>query len=394
MGAKTEIWYLMPALMVGGTERTLVELANELDQRRFDATIWTFFDDNALASELDDHVDHRTLGAQWADPEVDAETERPASPLDYVRVPVRFLRIARAERPDVIQSFLTFDNVVARVAGLLSPETVVVSGNRLVPGDDPPLKQRLDDWTLSLADHVVSNSEAGAHYVRRHGVDLERVSVIKNGRDLSAYGRSTANLRESLGLEPTTRIVGTVGRLVERKGHQELLDAWTEIAAERSDVHLVIVGDGPERDALRRRAERNGVADRVSLLGTRDDVPDLLGDFDVFAFPSRSEGLPGALVEAMAAELPIVTTPVDGNAELITDGETGLHVPVRDPSALADALRRLLDDPELAQRLGKRAGETAREEYAIERLVSDFERLYDRLTGRRDATARPVAGPP
>ena len=384
------VWYLLPALLVGGTERTVVDLANGLDEERYDVTLWTFFERNQLDGDLDPAVTHRTLGARWRDDSEGVPTDqRPADPLDYVRVPVRFIREARRVCPDVIHSFLTFDNVVARIAGLASPGSIVISGNRLVPVDDR-LRERLDDLTVFLADHVVANSEAGARYVRRRGLGDTDVSVITNGRDLDAYGAGSAGIRESLGIG-NAPVVGTVGRLVERKGHHDLIDAWPAVRERHPDAHLVIVGDGPEREALARRAEANGCAGSVHLLGTRTDVPSLLGDFDAFVFPSYGEGLPGALVEAMAAGLPIAATPVDGNAELIEDGVTGLHLSVRDPDSIAAAVCRLLADHDGAGALGDRARERALAEFSIDRMVDDFEALYDRLLGvEREADRLPA----
>lgn len=364
--SKTEVWYLIGTLAVGGTERTLVDLANGVDRTRFDPTVWTIADPGPLASDLDADVPVRSLGATGK---------------HDVRAPLQFVRALRAERPDVLQSFLFFDNTLARLASVFAPDVTVVTGVREVPENPDPVRSTVRRVTRPLSDRIVSNSAAGARFVTERGADDRKVHIVRNGRDLDAYASAAAseNLRPQLGIPADAPLVGTVGRLVERKGHHDLLKAWPTVLEAHPDAHLVVVGDGPERDALRRHARELSCEGSVHLPGTRDDVPELLDAFDLFAFPSHYEGLPGALLEAMAAGLPIVTTPVDGNAELVRDGESGRHVPVRDPEALAGAIRDLLSNSEDAEKLGEQARRRANAEFDLDAMVSQFEALYGDL---------------
>jgi glycosyltransferase involved in cell wall biosynthesis len=377
----TAIWYLITALSVGGTEHTLIDLVNGLDRSRYDVTIWTIFEQNPLAADLDDDIRVRSLGAQGVTPSDRNEyVQRARDPFDYVRAPLRFLRAVRAEQPSVLQSFLLYDNVIARIAGTVSPNTTVVTGVREVPKSQGIAKALLDRVTTPLSDLIVSNSMAGAEFAADRGASPERIAVIRNGRRTGAYSDVASNdLRDELDVSVDGPIVGTVGRLVERKGHRDLLSAWPGIRRRHPDARLLIVGDGPERDSLTRHAAELGCRDSVRFLGVRDDVPELLDLIDLFVFPSHYEGLPGALLEAMAAGLPIVTTPVDGNAELVTNYETGLHVSVRAPSEIEWAVVRLLENPSLSASLGDAAGARARAEFTVDRMVDEFERFYDRL---------------
>jgi len=361
---RTQVWYLIGTLAVGGTERTLVDLVNGLDRDRFAPTVWTIAEPGPLADEIDDTVPVRSLGA--------------ASKVDP-RPALRLARELRRERPAILQSFLYFDNVLARLVGQVSPRTTVVTGVREVPESLPPHRDLVDRATLGLSDHVVSNSEAGAEWIIDRGVDSDRVSVVRNGRDVDAYDvPEPEGLRAELGLGDGP-IVGTVGRLVERKGHHDLLDAWPAVLEAHPDAELVLVGDGPERDALRAHASRLGIRESVHLLGRRDDVPELLALFDLFTFPSHYEGLPGALLEAMCAGLPIVTTPVDGCAELVTDGEHGVHVRPRAPAPLGGAIADLLADPERAAALGRAAVQRARDEFGVDSMVGRMAALYEEV---------------
>jgi glycosyltransferase involved in cell wall biosynthesis len=186
--------------------------------------------------------------------------------------------------------------------------------------------------------------------------------VVPLGIDLDRFTAARPALRKD------GPIVGNVARLAPQKDHATLLEA----ARILGDVRFVVVGDGELREELEHRA--NGLP--VEITGARDDVPELLASFDVFAFPSLFEGLCLAVIEAQAAGVPVVATPVGGIRETVVDGETGLLVPPRDPAALAAAIRRLLDDPDLARRLADEARRRVRKRYSEERMIELTLGLY------------------
>ena len=379
--ATPTVWILVLALSVGGAERTIVELVNGMDGDRFDIEVWTVFDANPLAESLDDDVTLRTLGVTATRGEEPYEITGAANPLEYLSAPLSFVAAVRRERPAVLHSFLFYDNVVARFAGVVSPGTTVVTGERGFHNASRPLSQAVDRATMGLSDVIVSNSRAGAEYYAAHGFDREDLRVIRNGRDLSAYRDGVGDgIRAEFGVSADAPVVGTVGRLVERKGHDELLHAFARVTDSVSDAQLLVVGHGPERSSLEATARELGIEGQVHFTGGREDVPALLDAMDLFAFPSYWEGLPGALQEAMAAGLPTVATRVDGTDELVTHGETGLLVPAKDPAPLADAIERLLTDTEAARALGERAQTEAFTEYTRERMVAEFQSLYADLT--------------
>lgn len=360
-----QVWYLIGTLSVGGAEKTLVDLVSGLEREQFAPTVWTIAEVGPLADDLPDDVPVRSLGA--------------TSKAD-LRAPLRFVRALRAERPGVLQSFLFFDNLLASLAGIASRGTAVVTGVREVPERMPSHRDFLDRVTIPLSDRIVSNSEAGACWVVERGADPDCVDVVPNGRDVSRYADAEASetLRRELGLNDGP-VVGTVGRLVERKGGFDLLDAWTGVRASAPDAQLLFVGDGPEREALEAEAGANDCRESVVFAGVRDDVPEILDLLDVFVLPSHYEGSPGALLEAMCAGVPIVTTPVDGSGELIRHEREGLHVPPRDPDALAAAIGRLLAEEEEECRLAEAAQQRARDSYARDRMVEQFQSLYTEL---------------
>lgn len=379
---RTTVWYYITSLAVGGAEQSLVALANNLDRSRFDVTIWTTFEQNPLAELVDSDIPIRTLGVDGVvvGDERATTVKGAENPLDYVRAPLRFARAVRAERPDIVQSYLVYDNTIARVAGLFSKDTTVITGARGERNLSSVPLRALDRGLVPLSDYIASNSRAGADFYVSKGMAPSRVTVVPNSRDLDQYrDGSSDGLATELGLPDDALVVGNVGRVIERKGQFDLLEAWPAIKSAFPEAHCVLVGDGADRDELRTRVQSAGCADSFHTVGTRDDIPALLDLFDVFAFPSHHEGLPGALIEAMAAGLPIVASSIDGNAELIEDGETGLLVPPSDPDALGDAVANLLGDPERARRLGDAAQTEAYGRFTIEEMVEAFENLYESI---------------
>jgi glycosyltransferase involved in cell wall biosynthesis len=199
---------------------------------------------------------------------------------------------------------------------------------------------------------------------------LPAVDPIDRPRGSAARGLG----RRRLGLPAGIRLVGTVGRVDHQKAPEHWIDALAEVGAD--DVWGVWIGDGPLRSQLLARARRRGLAERFCLLGYRDDVADLLPAFDVFALASRYEGLPCALIEAIAAGVPVVATAVNAVPEVVAPGETGLLVPPERPRLLGRALRFLLDEPAEAQRMAMAARYHIGDQYNPRALGAVLERTY------------------
>jgi len=216
----------------------------------------------------------------------------------------------------------------------------------------------------------------------------ERIRVIWSAVDPEALRPSAPReeLRARLGAAPETACLLVAANLVRRKGVDVLLDAFAALAT-RAHCALWIAGDGPERAALEAAATRLGVAEQVSFLGRRGDVPDLLEACDVFVLPSRQEGLGVAALEAMARARPVLASAVGGLAEIVIPEQTGLLVPPGDAAALASALERLVRDPALARRLGAAGAKRVAEHFLAEQMVAGYETLYREIL-RDDARAR------
>jgi glycosyltransferase involved in cell wall biosynthesis len=285
----------------------------------------------------------------------------------------RLARLLRRQRAEVLHTHtLAAANALARLAGAAVRVPVVSHlhiENRFRPATRR-LLARLDNATARLAARLVAVSEDTKRAYERQGYPRGRIEVVYNGVDLPANGVYRRN-------DPAR--IGEVARLCDVKGQRELLQALARLP----EARLVLAGRDLERggayqDELEREAEQLGIRERVEF-GFHEDVPALLETLDVVALPSWTEGLPLVLLEAMARGRPVVATPVGGTPELVTDGETGLLVPPRHPEALAEALRRVLDDPELARRLGEAARARVAERFTAAEQTRRVLEIYDEL---------------
>jgi glycosyltransferase involved in cell wall biosynthesis len=285
----------------------------------------------------------------------------------------RLARLLRRRHADVLHTHtLAAANALSRPAARAAGVPVVSHlhiENHFRPATRP-LLAGLDNATARLAARLVAVSEDTKRAYERQGYPRGRIEVVYNGVDVPANGGFRRN-------EPAR--IGEIARLCDVKGQRELLQA----VARLPEARLVLAGrdleqGGAFQDALERESERLGIRERVEF-GFHDDVPALLESLDVVALPSWTEGLPVVLLEAMAHARPVVATPVGGTPELVVDGETGLLVPPRDPEALAAALRRLLEDPDLARRLGEAGRERVAERFTAAQQTRRILELYDEL---------------
>jgi glycosyltransferase involved in cell wall biosynthesis len=247
-----------------------------------------------------------------------------------------------------------------------------------------PAYQALADRALAALTHraIAVSGSTREFLVRERHVPEERVRLIWNGAPLDEFAPVEAAraraVRAELGIPADALVIGAVGRLSEQKGHRYLLDAAATVVSLRPQAHILLAGDGDLEKSLREQAQSLGISDRVVFAGHRADVPAVLGAIDVLCISSTYEGTPLALFEAMASGKAIVSTAVDGCREILEEGVTGLLVPPSEPTPLAAALLRVLDERSLRDALG-RAARTASGRYDIRECVSKMEALYDEV---------------
>lgn len=240
----------------------------------------------------------------------------------------------------------------------------------------------VDGKVLARFPLVVAVSRSVADRLAGAGVNPSRITVIPNGVDLDRWSRAAIPAGRPPGLPETPRVIGMVARLSGDKDLDTLLEAFGRVAERRDDVGLAVVGDGPERGRLESLAARHPHAGRIAVLGHRTDVLGLTASFSVAVLSTRAEGMPNAVLEAMALERPVVASRVGGVPELVEHERHGLLTPPGDAEALAAALLRLLDDPGEASRLARAARARVEERFSFAARLRRLETLYEERMGK------------
>jgi glycosyltransferase involved in cell wall biosynthesis len=215
----------------------------------------------------------------------------------------------------------------------------------------------------------------------QHGIPQEKFAIIPNGIPPFAPATSTSRgeLLDELGLPADARVIGAISRLWPQKRIKDLIWAADLLKCIRDDTHLLIIGDGPQRWRLERYRDQVEIADRVHFLGERDDVPRLLPHFDCLWLGSAYEGQSNAIMETMSAGRPVVATDIPGNRDLVVHEETGYLVPLGDRAGFAQRTNILLNDAELAGRLGEAGRRRMLEEFSVERMIERHVELYQQI---------------
>ena len=363
-----KILQLITGLGQGGAEQIVLDLARGLDRSRFDVSVCSILDvsgpQGVYAARLNDiGVGVASLGLtrKW-----------------QLRRAMALKDLIADLQPDILHCHMFHANVLGRWIGRRAGVPKIVSTVHIAERRRRPWRFWLERRTDPLGTITVCVSHSVLEFhSKKTGIPRERFTVIPNGIDTARFAepsRSPAEVRAELGIAPGSKIIGSVGRLDAQKGYRYLIPAFARVLGELGDVELVIAGAGPEAAMLRRLAVQAGCADHVHLIGRRTDVPDLLHAFDVFAMPSLYEGLPLALIEAMAAGVPVVASAVDSVPEVLVAGRL---VRPADPAELVDALLDAFQHPDPEQT--QQALAHAREHYDVSTMVAGYARLYDSL---------------
>ncbi len=304
----------------------------------------------------------------------------------YLGAAEALARVAAVEGAAVIHGHLIYANTVSAIAGLLSGVPVVAGERNAVAWKEPEaaLRRRFIAASCGL---LVANCRASARRAVTVGrFPPERVKVVPNG---IALDRLAEPLRA---LDGDGLVVGAVANLTHVKGLDVLVEAAARVCARVPGVRFALVGEGEERLSLERRIAELGLRDRVRLLGSRADAARLAAGFDVAVLASRSEALPNALLEYLAAGRPVAASRVGGIPEVVEHGRHALLVRPEDPAALAAAIERLLTDRALAARLGGEGRALVRSHYGLDLMAERYEAVLDQVAGRVAGLAR--VGPP
>ena len=378
---RVRILHMLPDLDMGGGQQLLRCLLEGMDRARFAHCICYFRPNH----EMRDLFEAVGASVQY----VPHEGRR-----SWFRTLPAVVRLIRDHQIDIVHINGTpLDKLHGQLAALLCRKPVVstLHGPLLRPKARRARTKRrvreffehvLDPWTtrrvLAVSQEVL---ESWRPYLESRHVSRDRMLVNRNGIPTARFDRDArreeiARLRRDLGDERAHPALITVGRLDANKAHHYLLEMTGLIRERWPEARLYIVGKGPLEAELRAQIAELGLGDHVTLLGRRDDVAALLGMSDIFVFSSLSEGLPLAVLEAMAAELPVVAFRLPGLADIVEEGVHGFQVEPRDVDAMAERVLELAGNPAHAQGMGRRARELVAEQYDLARSVCCLEHIY------------------
>jgi glycosyltransferase involved in cell wall biosynthesis len=351
----------------GGAERALVELVTRLDRGRFQPMVYCLGprprgNPTSLADRLEEAgISTTFFGAR--------------SVMALPRVVSRLRWQMVADSPRIVQTFLFHANIAGAWAAQRAGVPHVVTGIR-VAERRARWHLRVARWADRLVDrHVCVSESVRVFSISQGGLSAEKLAVIPNAVDMRRFADVVPAARQSLGIAAEARLITCIGRLDRQKGIEWLLEVLRDVVPRVPNAELLLVGDGPEHESLQRLARRI-CPRRVHFLGFRTDVPQILAASDLVVLPSRWEGMPNVVLEAMASGRAVVATDVEGVREALGPNALQQVVAVDDPRGFAERIVLLLNDAELRNRLQKANFRRAGEAFSFAAMVDAYERLY------------------
>ena len=363
------VLHVVESLDRGGLERVVCDLAIEQHRRGHFVEVMCLFTAGEFASDLKAAGLHVLVAGK-----------RPGLDLTAMG---RMRAAARNGGHEVVHTHNPVANYYACMAMPLSWHKWPIVNTRHNMGARNPADRREQLFRLSImrtAKVAMVSPQVSRKFVDSGVVPQAKAAVVRNGIPINRYVQATdearSAARQTLGVPPESRIVGSVGRLVGVKNHALLLRAIAPLCHADPALRIVLIGDGDLRETLQRQARDLGIADQLLLTGERADIAQVLPAFDIFAMPSISEGHSIALLEAACTGLPTVATEVGGNPEIVQQGRTGLLVPSQDDEALRVALGALLSDPPRRRAMGEQARTWACDTVSLDAMTTRYDALY------------------
>ena len=362
---KVNLLYLIWSLEMGGAEQVVMNLARGMDRTIFKPMVCCLNWKGRMAGELErEGIPVFVLG------------KRPGFD------PVALFRLAwllRRERIHILHCHLWTASFWGRLATWLRKVPLVVITEHNLDTWRNRARLMSDRFLARRTDCMIFvSAKVRTFYQNYLDLPKEKYRLIYNGVDITGLdgNRDGNETREKLGIPVKRRVIGVVGRLENRKGHRFFMDSVRSLAVRESRALGLIVGEGKARGDLESYRDALGLHDQIQFLGFCPDLGEALSVMDIFVMPSRMEGFPLAILEAMAAGKPVVATSVGGNDEAVQHGVTGLIVPYDDVQAMVQAILTLLQDDELRVKMGEAGQKRVREQFSLEAMVRDTQEVY------------------
>ena len=366
--SKPLIWYMLPSMRLGGSEKHVIGLASGLQARGFDARIVTIFEEGILGPSV----------------------RKEGIPFECIHAPqswgletlIRILGWMRHRPMSILHTYLFGFHVFAGLPAKLLKVPVILSSRRELAHWQKARHRWVENLGNGLVDQVICCSEAARQWtLDKEVIRPEKLLTIYNGVDLKRFELpfQQMEIRTEFGIPRDKPVIGTVANFSYEKGYPYLLEAIERIHHRKPEAWFLLVGSGPLEDEMKKMASKSPAKGQIIFAGNRSDIPRVLAAMDIFVLASLSEGFPNVLLEAMAMARPVVASAVGGIPELVESGQDGILVPHRDSRSLAEAVLHLLDDETQATRLRYLAAEKIKTKFSLERMLDDYEQLYQRI---------------
>ncbi len=362
-----KLWYLLPEMKLGGTEKHVIRLISGLRDRGHDAGIVCLFREGIIANEVrEQNIPFVCLDLEYC---------------WNLKTLQGILKWLRQTRPDVLHTCLFgFDFFAALPARLLKIPAVISSRRELAHWQKPRHR-----WMQNLGNLFVDRVVCCSNAVRKwtlvkEKIGQEKVFTLYNGVDLErfrAFENSPNSIRKEFGIPQNASVVGTVANIAVEKGYSDLIAAAGLILKEKPETWFLFVGAGPLQEEMKAKAQALPHGEQIIFTGFRSDISELFRVMGIFTLASTIEGFPNVLLEAMAMGCPVVTTSIGGIPELVTSEKDGILVDAKNPGQLAVAILRLLNDPKKAREFGEQGWKKIRESFSEKRMIDQYETFYE-----------------
>lgn len=295
----------------------------------------------------------------------------------------RLLKTVKGMKPDLVVTYLFHADAIGRLFLQAFTRKKIIPFLRTTYNHPKYRKARIfEKLTRYFVKHYLANSESVKnYYIKNIGVPREKITVIPNGIDVAYYQslERNENLRIEFDINPDETAIICVANLHINKGHQYLLEAFEEVYKDNQKTKLLLVGDGEEKKNLLEQIEDYDSKNNILFLGKRNDVPEFLKISDIFVLPTLFEGMSNAIIEAMAAGVPVITTDIPENRDLIENEKTGILFPVKNIHRLIEAIKSLMTDPDLRKQLGQNSRQSIEKKFNIRLAASQLARFFEEI---------------
>jgi len=365
-----KVLHIISKLPIGGVENQLLLVLKNYDREKFQPFVCSLSEKGEIGQEIE------KIGIKVF------ALNKLKHTFDYSIIK-DICDIIKRERIQIVRTHQYHANFYGRIAAKKSKVPCIVASVHNVYTRDKKLHRRIINRFLArFTDKIIAVSEEVKMDILKYDrISEDKVQVIYNGVDLNAFNESfdKEQIKSKLGINPNVPVIGTVGRLTEQKGHIYLLQAILKLKHKFPDIKVLIVGDGPLMDELKSYTSSSGLSNNVIFTGFRRDIPALLSIMDIFVFPSLWEGLPNALIEAMASGKAIIASNLPQIKEVLDSDGLGILVPPKDSDSISQSINFLLKNEKIVKKMGNLAKNMACTRFNIENTVKIYEKMFEKI---------------